>query len=406
MEKIKMQRPIVEIDGDEMTRILWAMIKEILICPFVALNTEYYDLGLPNRDATGDQVTADAAQAIKRHHVGVKCATITPNLQRMEEYHLKKMWRSPNATIRAALDGTVFRAPILISLVQPVVSCWKKPITIARHAYGDLYKAVEYRVPGPGKAELVFTDGSGRELSRQTIFDFQGPGVIQGMHNRDDSISSFARCCFTFALDVGQDVWFSAKDTISKDYDQTFKLIFQDIFDREYKAQFEKAGLTYRYALIDDVAAKVIRSKGGMIWACKNYDGDVMSDLIAAAAGSLPMMTSVLVSPDGNFEYEAAHGTITDHYRRHLKGEKVSSNPLATLSAWAGALRKRGELDGNAPLIHFSDCLVQAGLDTFEAGILSEDLAVLCAPGDVREVPDNQHLLEHIRTRLEALLER
>ena len=349
MEKIKMQNPIVEIDGDEMTRILWAMIKEELILPFVDLNTEYYDLCLPNRDATDDQVTVQAAEAIKHWHVGVKCATITPNLQRMEEYHLKKMWKSPNATIRAALDGTVFRAPILISKVKPVVSCWKKPITIARHAYGDIYKAVEYRVPGPGKAEMVFTDEGGKELSRQTIFDFKGPGVLQGMHNRDDSILSFARCCFTYALEVGQDVWFSSKDTISKDYDQTFKLLFQKVYEEEFQDKFQAAGLHYRYALIDDVAAKVIRSEGGMIWACKNYDGDVMSDLIAAASGSLPMMTSVLVSPDGNFEYEAAHGTITDHYRRHQKGEALSSNPLATIAAWAGALKKRGELDGNRP---------------------------------------------------------
>ncbi len=404
MEKIKMQNPIVEIDGDEMTRILWAMIKDELIRPFVELNTEYYDLCLPNRDATDDQITLQAAEAIKRWHVGVKCATITPNLQRMEEYHLKKMWKSPNATIRAALDGTVFRAPILISKVRPVVSCWKKPITIARHAYGDIYKAVEYRVPGPGKAELVFTDASGKETSRQTIFDFQGPGVIQGMHNRDDSILSFARCCFTYALEVGQDVWFSTKDTISKDYDQTFKLLFQKVYDEEFADKFQKAGLTYRYALIDDVAAKVIRSEGGMIWACKNYDGDVMSDLIAAASGSLPMMTSVLVSPDGNFEYEAAHGTITDHYRRHQKGEKLSSNPLATIAAWAGALKKRGELDDNAALAHFADCLNQAGLDVFEEGYLSEDLAMLCDPKDLKEMPENAKLMQLIRARLEELL--
>ena len=334
----------------------------------------------------------------------MKCATITPNLQRMEEYHLKKMWKSPNATIRAALDGTVFRAPILLSKVKPVVSCWKKPITIARHAYGDIYKAVEYRVPGPGKAELVFTDENGVETSRQTIFDFQGPGVLQGMHNRDDSILSFARCCFTYALEVGQDVWFSTKDTISKDYDQTFKLLFQKVFDEEFADKFQKAGLTYRYALIDDVAAKVIRSEGGMIWACKNYDGDVMSDLIAAASGSLPMMTSVLVSPDGNFEYEAAHGTITDHYRRHQKGEELSSNPLATIAAWAGALKKRGELDGNADLVRYADCLNQAGLDVFEEGYLSEDLAMLCDPKELKEMPENGKMMKLIRARLEALL--
>ena len=404
MEKIKMQNPIVEIDGDEMTRILWSMIKEELILPFVELNTEYYDLCLPNRDKTDDQITVQAAEAIKVHHVGVKCATITPNLQRMEEYHLKKMWKSPNATIRAALDGTVFRAPILISKVKPVVSCWKKPITIARHAYGDIYKAVEYRVPGAGKAEMIFTDENGKELSRQTIFDFKGPGVIQGMHNRDASILSFARCCFAYALDVGQDVWFSSKDTISKDYDQTFKLLFQKVFDEEFKDKFEAAGLTYRYALIDDVAAKVIRSPGGMIWACKNYDGDVMSDLIAAASGSLPMMTSVLVSPDGNFEYEAAHGTVTDHFYRWRRGEKVSTNPLATMAAWAGALRKRGEWDKNQRLVDYSDCLNQAGLDVFEEGYLSEDLAALCDPADLKEMPDNDRLLSLIRQRLEVLL--
>ena len=404
MEKIKMQNPIVEIDGDEMTRILWSMIKEELILPFVELNTEYYDLCLPNRDKTDDQITVQAAEAIKVHHVGVKCATITPNLQRMEEYHLKKMWKSPNATIRAALDGTVFRAPILISKVKPVVSCWKKPITIARHAYGDIYKAVEYRVPGAGKAEMIFTDENGKELSRQTIFDFKGPGVIQGMHNRDASILSFARCCFAYALDVGQDVWFSSKDTISKDYDQTFKILFQKVFDEEFKDKFEAAGLTYRYALIDDVAAKVIRSPGGMIWACKNYDGDVMSDLIAAASGSLPMMTSVLVSPDGCFEYEAAHGTVTDHFYRWRRGEKVSTNPLATMFAWAGALRKRGELDGIPALGHFADCLERAGLDVFEEGHFSEDLAMLCDPADYTDSPDNDTLIALIRARLEQLL--
>lgn len=403
MEKIVMNRPIVEIDGDEMTRVLWAMIKEELISPFVSLNTEYYDLALPNRDATNDQITVDAAQAIRKHHVGVKCATITPNLQRMEEYQLKEMWKSPNATIRAALDGTVFRAPIMISKVKPVVSCWKKPIVIARHAYGDIYRAVEHRVTTPGKAELLFTGRDGEEI-RKTIYDFQGPGVIQGMHNRDDSIISFARACFAYALDSHQDLWFSTKDTISKEYDQTFKLLFQDIYETEYKEKMDRAGLSYRYALIDDVAAKVIRSEGGMIWACKNYDGDVMSDLIAAAFGSLPMMTSVLVSPDGNFEYEAAHGTITDHYRRYQKSEKVSSNPLATIFAWAGALKKRGELDENQPLIHFADALVGASLDTFEAGILSEDLAVLCDPSQVVEVPDNEGLLKAIRKRLEQAL--
>ena len=405
MKKISMPNPIAELDGDEMTRIIWAMIKEELIKPFVELNTEYYDLSIQNRENTKDQVTVEAAETIKRLKVGVKCATITPNLQRQQEYHLTKLWRSPNATIRAALDGTVFRAPILISKVKPVVSCWKRPITIARHAYGDIYRAVEYRVECPGKAELLFTDENGRELSRQTIFDFKGPGVLQAMHNRDDSILSFARCCFSYALDVKQDVWFSTKDTISKDYDQTFKLLFQKVFDEEYSEAFEQAGLRYRYALIDDVAAKVIRSEGGMIWACKNYDGDVMSDLIAAASGSLPMMTSVLVSPDGCFEYEAAHGTVVDHYQRHLKGEKVSTNPLATIAAWAGALKKRGELDGNAELVSFAEKLGRAGIEVFEEGYLSEDLAALCDPAEFREMPDNERLIGLIREKLTEMMQ-
>ena len=405
MKKISMPNPIAELDGDEMTRIIWAMIKDELIKPFVELNTEYYDLSIQNREKTKDQVTVEAAEAIKRLKVGVKCATITPNLQRQQEYHLTKLWRSPNATIRAALDGTVFRAPILISKVKPVVSCWKRPITIARHAYGDIYRAVEYRVEFPGKAELLFTDENGRELSRQTIFDFKGPGVLQAMHNRDDSILSFARCCFSYALDVKQDVWFSTKDTISKDYDQTFKLLFQKVFDEEYREAFEQAGLRYRYALIDDVAAKVIRSEGGIIWACKNYDGDVMSDLIAAASGSLPMMTSVLVSPDGCFEYEAAHGTVVDHYRRHLKGEKISTNPLATIAAWAGALKKRGELDGNAELVNFAEKLGRAGIEVFEEGYLSEDLAALCDPAEFREMPDNERLMGLIREKLTEMMQ-
>lgn len=405
MKKISMPNPIAELDGDEMTRIIWAMIKDELIKPFVELNTEYYDLSIQNRENTKDQVTVEAAEAIKRLKVGVKCATITPNLQRQQEYHLTKLWRSPNATIRAALDGTVFRAPILISKVKPVVSCWKRPITIARHAYGDIYRAVEYRVECPGKAELLFTDENGRELSRQTIFDFKGPGVLQAMHNRDDSILSFARCCFSYALDVKQDVWFSTKDTISKDYDQTFKLLFQKVFDEEYSEAFEQAGLRYRYALIDDVAAKVIRSEGGIIWACKNYDGDVMSDLIAAASGSLPMMTSVLVSPDGCFEYEAAHGTVVDHYRRHLKGEKVSTNPLATIAAWAGALKKRGELDGNTELVSFAEKLGRAGIEVFEEGYLSEDLAALCDPTELKEMPDNERLMGLIREKLTEMMQ-
>ena len=403
MEKIKMTTPLVEMDGDEMTRILWKMIKDELILPFVDLKTEYYDLGLPNRDATADQVTMDAALANKKYGVSVKCATITPNAQRVEEYKLHEMWKSPNGTIRAVLDGTVFRAPIMIDSIQPVVKNWKKPITIARHAYGDVYKCTEFRIPGAGKAELVFTGADGSQ-QRATVFDFEGAGVLQGQYNKDDSIRSFARSCFNYALDVKQDLWFGAKDTISKKYDHTFKDIFQETYDAEYKEKFEAAGITYFYSLIDDIVARVIRSEGGFVWACKNYDGDVMSDLIAAASGSLPMMTSVLVSPDGNFEYEAAHGTITDHYRRYQKGEAISSNPLATIAAWAGALKKRGELDGNAELIHYADCLNQAGLDVFEEGYLSEDLAVLCDPAELKEMPENAKLMKLIRARLETLL--
>ena len=403
MEKIKMPHPIAELDGDEMTHVLWGKIKEQLILPFVELNTEYYDLGLPNRERTADQVTRDAAEAIRRLHIGVKCATITPNLQRQEEYGLSQLWKSPNATIRAALDGTVFRAPILISRVKPVVTSWKKPVTIARHAYGDLYKAVEYRVPGKGKAELVFTDENGVETSRQTVYQFSGPGVVQAMHNRDDSILSFARCCFSYGLSVGQDVWFSSKDTISKDYDQTFKLLFQKVYDEEYRTAFEKAGLTYRYALIDDVAAKVIRSPGGIIWACKNYDGDVMSDLIAAASGSLPLMTSVLVSPDGNFEYEAAHGTVTKHYYKHLKGEQPSTNPMATIFAWTGALAKRGELDGNDALVHFANTLEAACLDTLASGVMTKDLCGLAEGVETKPV-DSREFIRAIRANLEAKL--
>ena len=403
MEKIKMTTPLVEMDGDEMTRVLWKIIKEELILPFVDLKTEYYDLGLPNRDATQDQVTMDAALANKKYGVSVKCATITPNAQRMEEYHLHQMWKSPNGTIRAVLDGTVFRAPIMIDSIKPVVRNWTKPITIARHAYGDVYKCTEFRIAGAGKAELVCTGADGTE-QRATVFDFEGAGVLQGQYNKDDSIRSFARSCFNYALDVKQDLWFGAKDTISKDYDQTFKLLFQQVYDEEYKTAFEQAGLHYRYALIDDIAAKVLRSKGGIVWACKNYDGDVMSDLVAAASGSLPMMTSVLVSPDGCFEYEAAHGTVTDHFYRWRKGEKVSTNPLATMFAWAGALRKRGELDGNADLVRFAGCLEQAGLDIFEAGHFTEDLTMLCDPSEYTDKPDNDTLLGLIRARLEKLL--
>lgn len=403
MKKISMPNPIAELDGDEMTRIIWAMIKDELIKPFVELNTEYYDLSIQNRENTKDQVTVGAAEAIKRLKVGVKCATITPNLQRQQEYHLTKLWRSPNATIRAALDGTVFRTPILISKVKPVVSCWKRPITIARHAYGDIYRAVEYRVECPGKAELLFTDENGRELSRQTIFDFKGPGVLQAMHNRDDSILSFARCCFSYALDVKQDVWFSTKDTISKDYDQTFKLLFQKVFDEEYSEAFEQAGLRYRYALIDDVAAKVIRSEGGIIWACKNYDGDVMSDMVSSAFGSLAMMTSVLVTPDGKYEYEAAHGTVQRHYYKHLKGEETSTNSVATIFAWTGALRKRGELDGSHELEEFADKLEKACVKTIEDGKMTKDLALITTnPNPV--VLNSEDFIKAIRTTLEESL--
>lgn len=404
MDKIKMPKPIAELDGDEMTHVLWSMIKSELIEPFVELNTEYYDLSLRNRDATEDAVTHEAAAAIKRLRVGVKCATITPNLQRQEEYGLKKLWRSPNATIRAELDGTVFRSPILLSRIKPLIAGWEKPVTIARHAYGDIYKAVEYRVPCAGRAELVFTDTAGNELSRQTVYDFAGPGVLQAMHNRDDSIISFARACFSYALSVGQELWFSTKDTISKDYDQTFKLLFERVYEEEFKSAFASAGLSYRYYLIDDAAAKIIRSRGGMVWACKNYDGDVMSDLIAAASGSLPMMTSVLVSPDGCFEYEAAHGTVTRQFYRWQRGERVCTNPLATIFAWSGALRKRGELDGSEQLVKFAGCLEKAGLDVFEAGHFSEDLAMLCEEGDYVDKPDIQTMLALIRTRLEELL--
>ncbi len=398
MEKIKMN-PIVEMDGDEMTRILWKEIKDRLLTPFVELNTEYYDLGLPHRDETGDQVTIDAGNAIKRLHVGVKCATITPNAQRMEEYKLHEMWKSPNGTIRAILDGTVFRAPILTGMIPAYVPGWKKPITIARHAYGDLYKGTEYRVPGPGTATLSFRGTDGTEFSR-TIYDFECPGVLQGLYNKDSSIESFARSCFTYALTTKQDLWFSAKDTISKQYDQTFKLIFQRIFDAEYKVQFEQAGITYFYTLIDDAVARVMRSEGGFIWACKNYDGDVMSDMISAAFGSLAMMTSVLVSPDGNYEYEAAHGTITRHYYRFLKGEQTSSNPVATIFAWTGALRKRGELDGNAPLMRFADKLERACLDTIKAGTMTGDLAGLCGRTGVTSVA----FLDAVRATLEKSL--
>lgn len=376
MEKIKMTTPLVEMDGDEMTRILWKQIKDEVILPFVDLKTEYYDLGLVHREETKDQVTVDAANANKKYGVAVKCATITPNAQRVQEYNLTQMWKSPNGTIRAILDGTVFRAPIMVKGISPVVRTWQKPITIARHAFGDVYRATEYRVPGPGKAELVFT-GADCTTFRETINDFDGAGVIQGQFNKDSSITSFARSCFQFAVDTKQDLWFSTKDTISKKYDHTFKDIFQEIYDAEYKDKFEALGIEYFYTLIDDAVARVIRSKGGFIWACKNYDGDVMSDMVSTAFGSLAMMTSVLVSPEGYYEYEAAHGTVTQHYYRHLRGEQVSTNPMATIFAWTGALAKRGELDNLPELTDFAHRLEKAAIDTIESGVMTGDLVGL-----------------------------
>ena len=398
MEKIKMGK-IVEMDGDEMTRIIWKMIKDELLSPFVELNTEYYDLGLPHRDETNDQVSIDAGEAIKKYHVGVKCATITPNAQRVEEYHLKEMWKSPNGTIRAILDGTVFRTPVLVSGIKPSVRSWEKPITIARHAYGDVYKSTEFRIEKPGKAELVFTSEDGEE-KRATIYDFECGGVLQGMYNKDTSIRSFAHSCFQYALSTRQDLWFSTKDTISKQYDQTFKLIFQEIYENEYKDAFEKAGIEYFYTLIDDAVARVIRSKGGYIWACKNYDGDVMSDMVSTAFGSLAMMTSVLVSPDGNYEYEAAHGTVTRHYYRHLNGETTSTNPIATIFAWTGALRKRGELDGNHELMAFADKLEKASLDVIESGRMTKDLVGLWQGGEAVAL-STEEFIKAIRAEME-----
>lgn len=376
MEKIKMTTPIVEMDGDEMTRILWKMIKDELILPFVDLKTEYYDLGLPNRDKTNDQVTIDSAEATKKYGVAVKCATITPNAQRMDEYHLHKMWKSPNGTIRSILDGTVFRAPITIPSIHPCVKNWEKPITIARHAYGDVYKSVEIKAEEAGIAKLVFEGKSGKK-EEIVIHEFDGPGVIQGMHNTDKSIASFAHSCFKFAIDTKQDLWFATKDTISKKYDARFRKIFEDIYEEQYKAEFERLGIEYFYTLIDDAVARVIRSKGGFIWACKNYDGDVMSDMLSTAFGSLAMMTSVLVSPDGNYEYEAAHGTVTRHYYRYLKGEETSTNPMATIFAWSGALRKRGELDNNDALVDFANRLEEACFKTLGEGIVTKDLVNL-----------------------------
>ena len=406
MEKIRMTTPLVEMDGDEMTRILWQMIKDELLLPFVDLKTEYYDLGLVKREETKDQITIDAANANKKYGVAVKCATITPNKQRVEEYNLTEMWKSPNGTIRAILDGTVFRAPILIDSIRPVVRNWKKPITIARHAYGDVYKCTEYRVPTEGKAELVFTDKEGNETFRQTVYDFECPGVLQGSYNKDSSIRSFAHSCFQYAIDTKQELWFSTKDTISKQYDQTFKLIFQEIYEECYKEKFEELGIRYFYTLIDDAVARVIRSEGGFIWACKNYDGDVMSDMVSTAFGSLAMMTSVLVSPDGNYEYEAAHGTVTQHYYRYLKGEETSTNPMATIYAWSGALRKRGELDNLPDLVAFADKLEAACIQALDDGIMTKDLTGLVIPeckAQVRAV-NSKEFIAAIRERLEASL--
>ncbi len=402
MEKIKMTTPLVEMDGDEMTRILWSMIKEELLLPFIDLKTEYYDLGLQNRDKTDDKVTVEASEATKKYGVAVKCATITPNASRVSEYNLKQMWKSPNGTIRALLDGTVFRAPILVKGIDPYVRTWKKPITLARHAYGDVYKASEMQIPGPGKVELVYTAEDGNKSS-VLVHEFQGAGIVQGMHNLDASIESFARSCFQFALDTKQDVWFAAKDTISKQYDHHFKDIFEEIYQKEYQEAFEKAKITYFYTLIDDAVARVVKSEGGFIWACKNYDGDVMSDLVATAFGSLAMMTSVLVSPHGYYEYEAAHGTVQRHYYKHLKGEKTSTNSMATIFAWSGALRKRGELDGLSELVRFADLLEKASVQTIESGRMTKDLALITTLSDVT-VLDSEDFIKAVRSELEKML--
>ena len=405
MAKIQMKTPLVEMDGDEMTRIIWQEIKDILLTPYIDLNTEYYDLGLVHRNETNDQVTIDSANATKKYGVAVKCATITPNAARMPEYNLKEMWKSPNGTIRAMLDGTVFRTPILVKGITPYIPTWTKPITIARHAYGDVYKNVEMKCPEGSKAELVLTDKDGN-VSKETIHEFNGSdGIIQGLHNRADSIGSFARACFNFALDTKQDVWFATKDTISKKYDHTFKDIFQEIYDAEYKEKFEAAGIEYFYTLIDDAVARVIRSNGGYIWACKNYDGDVMSDMVATAYGSLAMMTSVLVSPDGVYEYEAAHGTVQRHYYKHLKGEETSTNSVATLFAWTGALRKRGELDENPDLVDFADKLEQATIQTIEDGVMTGDLYLLSTLENKKKV-NTEDFLKEVNERLKKLLDK
>lgn len=402
MEKIQMTTPLVEMDGDEMTRILWKMIKDELIYPFIDLKSEYYDLGLKYRNETNDQVTFDSAYATQKYGVAVKCATITPNAARMTEYDLKEMWKSPNGTIRAILDGTVFRTPIIVKGIEPCVKNWKAPITIARHAYGDVYKNVEIKVPGAGKAELVFTGADGTVI-KETIHEFDGPGVIQGQHNINKSIESFARCCFNYALDIKQTIWFATKDTISKKYDHTFKDIFQEIFDKEYKEKFDAAGIEYFYTLIDDAVARVMKSEGGFIWACKNYDGDVMSDMISSAFGSLAMMTSVLVSPDGKYEYEAAHGTVQRHYYKHLKGEETSTNSVATIFAWTGALRKRGELDGIDALVDFANKLEKATIATIESGKMTKDLALITTLENPT-VLNSENFIKAIRETLEGML--
>lgn len=402
MNKIKMLTPLVEMDGDEMTRIIWQQIKDEVILPFVDLKTEYYDLGLLNREATGDTVTVAAAEANKKYGVSVKCATITANEQRVEEYKLSKMWASPNATIRAILDGTVFRKPIIVNGISPAVKSWQKPITMARHAYGDVYKATEYRIPSPGKAELVFTNADGTKW-HETVYNFEEAGVLQAQYNKDSSINSFARCCFEYALETKQDLWFATKDTISKVYDQSFKNIFRNIYDAEYKDKFEKLGIEYFYTLIDDAVARVIRSKGGFIWACKNYDGDVMSDMISTAFGSLAMMTSVLVSPEGVYEYEAAHGTVTQHYYRYLKGEETSTNPMATLFAWTGALKKRGELDRIPDLAEFAANVESIAISTIEEGTMTGDLINMWEGSTKTHKVSSLEFLRAIREKLEKI---
>lgn len=402
MNKIKMVTPLVEMDGDEMTRIIWQQIKNEILLPFVDLKTEYYDLGLPNREATGDTVTIAAAEANKKYGVSVKCATITANEQRVEEYKLSKMWASPNATIRAILDGTVFRKPIIVKGISPAVKAWEKPITMARHAYGDVYKATEYRIPGPGKAELVFINADGTKW-HETVYNFEESGVLQAQYNKDSSINSFARCCFEYALETKQDLWFATKDTISKIYDQSFKNIFHNIFNAEYKDKFDKAGIEYFYTLIDDAVARVIRSKGGFIWACKNYDGDVMSDMISTAFGSLAMMTSVLVSPEGVYEYEAAHGTVTQHYYRYLKGEETSTNPMATLFAWTGALKKRGELDQIPKLTEFAENVENVAITTIEEGIMTGDLINMWEGNGQTQKVSSLEFLQIIRKNLDKI---